>query len=53
MSALTAGGCPAASIAVLEAGSWKVYVVGAPAAVNTQFPATLAAGLPFFVRCAA
>ncbi len=52
-SALTAGGCAPASIAVLEAGAWKVYVVGAPAVVNNAFPASLPSATPFFVRCAA
>ncbi len=52
VAALTSGGCPAASIAVLERGTWKVHVVGAPAVVNSAFPASLAASTPFFVRCA-
>lgn len=52
VTALTAGGCAPASLAVLQAGAWKVYVVGAPAVVNSAFPASLPSGTPFFVRCA-
>ena len=51
VSALGAGGCGANTLAILVASAWSVYVVGAPPAVNTTFPATLAAGTPFFVRC--
>ena len=50
-AALTAAGCAPASIAVLEVGVWKVYVVGAPAVVNSAFPPSLPSGTPFFVRC--
>lgn len=50
-SALATAGCSPASIAVLEAGVWKVYVVGAPSIVNSAFPSSLPAGTPFFVRC--
>ncbi len=50
-AALSTAGCAPASIAVLEAGAWKVYVVGAPAIVNAAFPTSLPSGTPFFVRC--
>ncbi|MCC6238310.1 MAG: CAP domain-containing protein [Dehalococcoidia bacterium] len=48
---LSTAGCSPASIAVLEAGVWKVHVVGAPSIVNAAFPSSLPAGTPFFVRC--
>ncbi len=49
--ALTRGGCTPAAFALLEGGAWRTYVLGAPAAVNRAFPATLAANVPLFVRC--
>lgn len=52
-AALEVGGCTAATIAVLEGGQWRVYVVGAPPFVNATFPASLPQGTPFFVRCQA
>lgn len=52
-SALAAAGCTAESMAVLETGTWKIFIVGAPAVVNSAFPGTVAATTAFFVRCAA
>ncbi len=52
-SALSAAGCTAESMAVLETGTWKIFIVGAPAVVNSAFPGTVAATTAFFVRCAA
>jgi inhibitor of cysteine peptidase len=46
-------GCNAASLAVTEEGAWLTFVPGAPAFVNTSFPATLAVGQVFIVRCGA
>jgi hypothetical protein len=53
VTALGAAGCTAESLAILEAGTWKIYINGAPAVVNTAFPASIAATTAFFVRCAA
>jgi hypothetical protein len=52
VSALAAAGCTVESLAVLESGIWKIYINGAPAVVNAQFPGTVAATVAFFVRCA-
>jgi hypothetical protein len=52
VAALGTAGCTVESLAVLEAGTWKVYINGAPAVVNAAFPASLAATTPFFTRCA-
>ena len=52
IAALGAAGCTVESLAVLEAGVWKVNINGAPAVVNANFPASLAATTPFFTRCA-
>ena len=51
-AALTAAGCSPESMAVLEAGTWKIFIVGAPTVVNSAFPATVNATVAFFVRCA-
>jgi hypothetical protein len=48
---LRQAGCPAQTIALLEAGSWRIYVPGAPPAVNAAFPRSLEVGTPFFVAC--
>ncbi|MCC6237538.1 MAG: hypothetical protein IT299_08180 [Dehalococcoidia bacterium] len=48
---LARGGCTPAVFALLEGGAWRTYVLGAPAAVNRNFPATLTANVPLFVRC--
>jgi hypothetical protein len=53
VSALAAAGCTVESLAVLESGIWKIYINGAPAVVNAQFPGTVATTVAFFVRCAA
>ena len=52
IAALGTAGCTVESLAVLEAGTWKVYINGAPAVVNAAFPASRAATTPFFTRCA-
>lgn len=52
VSDLGAGGCSVAVIAVLRDAVWSIYIVGAPAAVNAQFPPELEDITPFFVRCA-
>lgn len=44
-------GCEAETIAITESGEWVVYVPGAPEFVNEDFPASLASGAPFVVRC--
>ena len=49
---LTAAGCEATSLFLLQAGSWSGFIVGALAVVNAGFPGLLLAGTPFFVRCA-
>lgn len=51
VDALSAAFCPTVTLALLTDGQWSIYVVGAPAAVNAAFPATLAASTPFLVRC--
>ncbi len=53
IDALRGAGCEALVFARLDAGTWLIYIVGAPALVNAAFPATLAANTPFFIRCAA
>lgn len=49
---LTRGGCSPVVLALLEGGAWRVFVIGAPSAVNARFPTTLPASTPLFVRCA-
>jgi hypothetical protein len=49
--ALSSTGCQVQSLAVLREGSWIVYIEGAPAAVNSKFPAALPQTSPFFARC--
>lgn len=51
VSALASSGCSTRSIAVLEGGAWKVFIPGAPSAVNVAFPSALLSGTPFAVRC--
>jgi hypothetical protein len=50
-SALKASGCRVESVAVILDGRWKVYIEGAPAVVNAQFPASLSLNTAFAVRC--
>jgi hypothetical protein len=50
-AALGTAGCTVQTLAVLQGGEWLIFINGAPAVVNAQFPATLAATTPFFVRC--
>lgn len=45
-------GCNVGALAVLQAGTWSIYINGAPAIVNSAFPASLAASTPFYLRCA-
>ena len=49
--ALQAAGCEPTTLGLLQGGSWTVYVVGAPAIVNSAFPSVLPVSTPFFVRC--
>ena len=51
-AALAADDCTVQTLAVLENGKWLIYISGAPAVVNAQFPATLDDDTPFFIRCA-
>ena len=51
VDALASTGCSTSALAVLEAGVWRVYIPGAPGAVNAAFPSSLEAGTPFAVRC--
>ena len=50
-TSLEQAGCGVRSLAVIARGAWRVYVGGAPAAVNARFPTSLDASTPFFVRC--
>ena len=50
-AALEAAGCKPLSVAVLEGGTWEVYVPGAPGAINETFEKSLPAETPFVVRC--
>ena len=50
-TSLDQAGCEVQSLAVIVGGAWRVYVSGAPAAVNAAFPASLDTATPFFVRC--
>lgn len=45
-------GCSVETIAVIEAGAWRIYVAGAPEAVGASFPPLRANGA-FYVRCRA
>ncbi len=49
---LASGGCDASTLAITRGGAWRVYIIGAPAAVNAEFGSNLQATTPFFVRCA-
>lgn len=53
--ALLASGCSVETLATLDGGVWRVWIVGAPSAANAPFAAAFEAGLPpltpFFVRC--
>ncbi|MEZ4502674.1 MAG: hypothetical protein R3C39_08615 [Dehalococcoidia bacterium] len=51
VDALSSSGCSTSALAVLESGAWKVYIPGAPGAVNAAFPSALTTGTPFAVRC--
>jgi hypothetical protein len=50
---LLASGCRTESLAILASGAWRVYVPGAPTAVNSAFPQRLSNTTAFFVRCSA
>jgi hypothetical protein len=52
---LDQAGCKPVTIARTVAGSWQVFVPGAPEAVNeaSGFPETVAPSTAFFTRCAA
>lgn len=43
--------CEPLTLALLTGGRWLIYIPGAPARLQSEFPAELAAGTPFFVRC--
>jgi hypothetical protein len=46
-------GCAVETLATLEGGVWRIWILGAPAAANAGFPASALGTLtPFFVRCA-
>lgn len=49
--ALGDAGCDAVTIAVTSRGDWLVYVPGAPAFVNADFPESLDAGTAISVLC--
>lgn len=51
VKAATSDGCTPRVVATLQAGSWRIYLPGAPAAVNSAFPASLPASTPLFVGC--
>jgi len=48
---LQASGCDAAVVAILRQSTWNIFIPGAPAQVNAQFPAELPQMTPFFTRC--
>lgn len=52
--ALSTAGCAVEALAVLEAGTWRVYVPHAPAAIKARlgFPSEIGPTRAFFVRCA-
>ncbi|MDA0353613.1 MAG: Gmad2 immunoglobulin-like domain-containing protein [Chloroflexi bacterium] len=50
-STLRDAGCATVTVSSVGAGTWSSYVTGAPAFVNEEFPALLAADTPFAVRC--
>lgn len=52
-AALTTAGCGVEALGVLVTGTWRMYISGAPAAVSSAFPPSLAPLTPFFARCAA
>lgn len=52
-AALRAAGCGPQTLALLDAGRWRIHVVGAPPAVNAAFPPTVGPSTPFFVACRA
>lgn len=51
-ASLSGAGCTPESVAVVIEGEWRVYIPGAPAAVNARFPASLPPTSAFAVRCA-
>ncbi|MEZ4502732.1 MAG: hypothetical protein R3C39_08920 [Dehalococcoidia bacterium] len=50
VQAFEAAGRTVETIGVLEQGTWRLFVQGAPDFVNANFPAVLPATTPFFVR---
>lgn len=52
ITALVAQGCAPVSVSITSGGAFVVYIPGAPDFVNQAFPADLAAGTGFVVRCA-
>jgi hypothetical protein len=51
VKALGTDGCSARVIAHLQAGTWRIYLPGAPSAVNAGFPASLPARTPLSIGC--
>ena len=51
IASLTTSGCQPALLAIVQRGQWLLYAVGAPAFVNSGFPATVTEMTAFFVRC--
>ncbi len=49
--ALNSAGCAVESLGQLESGVWRMYVVGAPARINTPFTPSVPSSSAFFVRC--
>jgi hypothetical protein len=51
LGALEGHGCSVRSLAVLTGGRWKVFIPGAPDAINAAFPSDLGLSTAFAVRC--
>ncbi|MEZ4503030.1 MAG: hypothetical protein R3C39_10430 [Dehalococcoidia bacterium] len=53
VSDLANAGCNVVTIAIVESGTWMIFIPGAPPAVNaaSMFPESVAPTTPFFVRC--
>lgn len=51
VSSVRADGCTARVIGLLQNGTWRLYIPGAPAVVNAGFPASLPPTTALFVGC--
>jgi len=51
VATLAGSGCNVETLGVIQAGTWYIYVNGAPATVNASFPASMTDRQGFFVRC--